>query len=475
MKNKLFRLTLISVISFILLSMVPAINAKYIEIDFEFYYNTAPSWGYTLKCVDAYTGVIVLIKTNVQPGQEYSAWIPKDEHDKILCWIEAAAGPTIHKWRIYPKRYYQGGGFSATMTLPDAERVGKCGDGKVTGIEKCDTANNEGCVASSAKPKCCRCEYCGCGSDKDCPRITGAQCGYGKCSEEERPVFTPTCYDCGICIYPYKCVSDPTCKKEEKVEVPKKPENYEVHVDSYDGAASCELKEGDTETYIINDKSYSVEVISISETAAGGEGSVKFRINGEITDELKDGETDILEDGTLIGIKDILTTGKDIQKSLVQFYIVDGDVLKARTFEFLYGEEFEEFTGEENLETIKDLYNANLQRIPFVASLFRNERINLYIGGDMNFSFITEDGRIETIAKGQLGDPTVNIYTDVETVEELLEGEMTFTEALKEGKIGYEGVGFFNSIKYGLADFLFKIYLSFAGEATQVNASDGQG
>jgi len=87
------------------------------------------------------------------------------------------------------------------------------------------------------------------------------------------------------------------------------------------GAVSAVLGENDKETYVVDGKEYEVEVLVISETAASGEGSVKFRINGEITDELADGETDVLADGTQIGIRDILATGKDIQKSIVQFYL----------------------------------------------------------------------------------------------------------------------------------------------------------
>lgn len=87
------------------------------------------------------------------------------------------------------------------------------------------------------------------------------------------------------------------------------------------GAISAILGENDKETYVVDGKEYEVEVLVISETAAGGEGSVKFRINGEITDELEDGETDVLADGTQVGIRDILATGKDIQKSIVQFYL----------------------------------------------------------------------------------------------------------------------------------------------------------
>ncbi len=87
------------------------------------------------------------------------------------------------------------------------------------------------------------------------------------------------------------------------------------------GAVSAVLGENDKETYVVDGKEYEVEVLVISETSNQGEGSVKFRINGEITDELEDGETDVLADGTQIGIRDILATGKDIQKSIVQFYL----------------------------------------------------------------------------------------------------------------------------------------------------------
>src|SRR3989344_89135 len=97
--------------------------------------------------------------------------------------------------------------------------------------------------------------------------------------------------------------------------------NGTVTLDLMGGAVSAILGENDKETYVVDGKEYEVEVLVISETSASGEGSVKFRINGEITDELTDGETDVLADGTQVGIRDILATGKDIQKSVVQFYI----------------------------------------------------------------------------------------------------------------------------------------------------------
>lgn len=97
--------------------------------------------------------------------------------------------------------------------------------------------------------------------------------------------------------------------------------NPQLVLEMIGGAVSAVLGENDAQTFVVDGKEYEVEVLVISETSAGGEGSVKFRINGEITDELEDGETDVLADGTQIGIRDILATGKDIQKSIVQFYL----------------------------------------------------------------------------------------------------------------------------------------------------------
>ena len=87
------------------------------------------------------------------------------------------------------------------------------------------------------------------------------------------------------------------------------------------GGLSALLGENDKETFVIDDKEYEVEVLIISETSENGEGSVKFKVNGEITDELEDGETDFLADGTIIAVRDIVPSAKDIQKSIVQFYL----------------------------------------------------------------------------------------------------------------------------------------------------------
>lgn len=79
------------------------------------------------------------------------------------------------------------------------------------------------------------------------------------------------------------------------------------------------VHENDELVATIGPREYDLEVLGISETAP--EPAVKFRINGEITRELTEGDIDTLNDGTVIGITSILTTRKDIQGSFVQGYL----------------------------------------------------------------------------------------------------------------------------------------------------------
>ncbi len=137
------------------------------------------------------------------------------------------------------------------------------------------------------------------------------------------------------------------------------------------GAVSAVLGENDKETYVVDGKEYEVEVLVISETSNQGEGSVKFRINGEITDELEDGETDVLADGTQIGIRDILATGKDIQKSIVQFYlgaykVEFTDTNTSDNLAITGGTEVNEETIEDSVVLIKGQFTKN-GRLPASA------------------------------------------------------------------------------------------------------------
>ncbi|PIN74651.1 hypothetical protein COV18_07205 [Candidatus Woesearchaeota archaeon CG10_big_fil_rev_8_21_14_0_10_37_12] len=151
------------------------------------------------------------------------------------------------------------------------------------------------------------------------------------------------------------------------------------------GAVSAVLGENDKETYVVDGKEYEVEVLVISETSQGGEGSVKFRINGEITDELADGETDVLADGTQIGIRDILATGKDIQKSIVQFYlgaykVEFRDTNASDQLATVAGAEVNEESIEDSFVVIRGLFTQNARIATSLAGAqfeVQNIRYNL--------------------------------------------------------------------------------------------------
>ena len=65
------------------------------------------------------------------------------------------------------------------------------------------------------------------------------------------------------------------------------------------GAASDTLLEGETKTYTVGAKEYTVEVAYVDAT------NVQFSVNGELTTKLADGETDVLSDGTNLGVREI--------------------------------------------------------------------------------------------------------------------------------------------------------------------------
>ncbi len=93
----------------------------------------------------------------------------------------------------------------------------------------------------------------------------------------------------------------------------------EVTLTLMGGAIADIMEEGESKEYVIDGVPYEVNVLILSDTQQ----IVKFKINGEITDALKDGESDVLKDGTRIGVREILpneaeeVTGGD----LVEFYL----------------------------------------------------------------------------------------------------------------------------------------------------------
>jgi hypothetical protein len=84
------------------------------------------------------------------------------------------------------------------------------------------------------------------------------------------------------------------------------------------------LEEGQVKKYDLDGNIYEVKVLIISDASnSNNADSVSFIINGETTDQLTEGETDILSDGVLIGIRSILPNeaGEIHGADLVEFFL----------------------------------------------------------------------------------------------------------------------------------------------------------
>jgi hypothetical protein len=88
-----------------------------------------------------------------------------------------------------------------------------------------------------------------------------------------------------------------------------------------DSAADTVLTEGESTTLNVEGTSYDVSISFISET------EVKLNVNGETTNSLSESETYKLDDGSYVGIKDILYSSKDSGVSKVEFSIGSGKLV----------------------------------------------------------------------------------------------------------------------------------------------------
>ncbi len=113
-----------------------------------------------------------------------------------------------------------------------------------------------------------------------------------------------------------------------------------------------------------------------------------------------------------------------------------------------------------DLEKLVEAYNQNLEKVPgFVKNIFGNERINLYIDGEIFVGLSGKKGEIVEYEKGGIIKPTMNIYTTGDTIDKLIDGNTTLLDAVKDKSINYEGVGFFGKIKFGVIKIFQGLFL----------------
>lgn len=94
--------------------------------------------------------------------------------------------------------------------------------------------------------------------------------------------------------------------------------NFSMHLQMLGGDVVDTLGEGETRTYTIDGVDYEVTAIFISDGGSTDAESAKFSVNGDITDELEDGETDVLPGGLEIGVREVLTNQRE---GIVEFFL----------------------------------------------------------------------------------------------------------------------------------------------------------
>lgn len=114
-------------------------------------------------------------------------------------------------------------------------------------------------------------------------------------------------------------------------------------------------------------------------------------------------------------------------------------------------------------DDLKEAYNRRLEKIPgFIRSTFGNEQINLTIDrtkkSPVNLGIKTEEGAIVEI--GTLEEYTMNVWTDEETFEEILNSKNqpeAIKQAIYDQRISYEGIRPSSSMKIGFTKVMLKI------------------
>jgi hypothetical protein len=119
----------------------------------------------------------------------------------------------------------------------------------------------------------------------------------------------------------------------------------------------------------------------------------------------------------------------------------------------------------EDLKQQVDIYNQNVDKIPFIESFIGEERIHAEISlnnGTVLIIGITtdEDAKITGFEKGDISDPTINASTTESTARNIIDSKdpvSAFQDALNNGEIKFEGVGLGNKIKVGVMKAAIKI------------------
>ncbi len=110
-----------------------------------------------------------------------------------------------------------------------------------------------------------------------------------------------------------------------------------------------------------------------------------------------------------------------------------------------------------------------------LGTLFGNEQINFHIKLDNSneavFGMVMENKVVKSVTSSGVAKPTLNVYASEAVIQEIVSSASPPTallNALKEEKITYKAVGFFNKIKFAFLSVFSNIAALFASEEAEV-------
>ncbi len=120
-------------------------------------------------------------------------------------------------------------------------------------------------------------------------------------------------------------------------------------------------------------------------------------------------------------------------------------------------------------ESLKELEGQTLPGA--LGTLFGNEQINFHIqledGGEAVIGLVVENKIVKSVSSSGVAEPTLNVYTSEATITEIVNSASppnALLNALKEEKITYKAVGFFNKIKFAFLSVFSNIAALFTSE-----------
>jgi hypothetical protein len=160
------------------------------------------------------------------------------------------------------------------------------------------------------------------------------------------------------------------------------------------GAVQDTLTEGQTKTYTIDGKDYEVTLVTVDSSSPA---KALFKINGETTDSVNEGDTFRLSDGTELGIKTVLVQNFAEGKRMVEFYLGaekvvlhDGDVTDGQ-YGIAGSADEVEYNSVSAYDTAVriDATRGNPYKLSAIYVKW-NPRDNYYLGKDVKLSSVTE-------------------------------------------------------------------------------------